>query len=835
MDFSKIRIGDKTVPRNADNDKDSEDSVPTVSASQLKFGQLRFGSVSENESLSTDEDFTGEETDSIDSIEDYAIDDYSSFDSVDDNDTTARNNDDDIDSVEEDENSDIDTDSGEDADDRENNSHRASISIPGFKKKVYSPAKSPSKSLSEHSHKLTESTVEKLPKASVSGALSESSSEPQSNFSDRSKTDSMPLRWSSLNDSSTDSTGARKQSKEPLDPSKKPIVTLSEHSNNDDKFSKNDATVRSDAGNSEDNTERTVPQEKIDVGSSEAYETSESLSEADDNFDDLFEDLLDGDESVSIPSDGKSDGEEFSGNSVDVAAVASSTPHLNERDAARREARRARGGESRGRRNAKREKQRVSRYSQSTTYKKSRKGLESDIARTSAVEYLVDESGVLIQSSPHRVTSAEEFDKLAKAAESHSAVNVSESFASLTDDSVVASPHKGKVIYPWSKDNEVAKVDGELKRDKKKMNPQELDFYRNLQAHKNSFLSDPHLTAALRPDSSLSNAGSTRAKKTLAKIGTTGHKGYSRKAGKGITDADYELLHFLARFKYGNIRQLSRIRAVSEITTQNRLKRLKEKGLVDSMSIWGTQPLWFLTSAGMLLSGYDLPMVKPDDISYMLMPHQFVINNTAANLFGGNINVLNLTDFPSKNRIDTKGREAFGEVLVSESEIQSSLAKWKRTDSADIFRPKIVGAIEREFGEWERAGGVKSGYDSPEMLHGNEYMWTVFPSNSVSTLAYHVPDLVVKRPRNADGSPESIAVEIELDAKKKDRYSSTMKIYYNESRIFKKVIWVARSIHTARLLEETAKETGLWATGRIDIVPILTENGVFEGKELWTI
>jgi hypothetical protein len=120
------------------------------------------------------------------------------------------------------------------------------------------------------------------------------------------------------------------------------------------------------------------------------------------------------------------------------------------------------------------------------------------------------------------------------------------------------------------------------------------------------------------------------------------------------------------------------------------------------------------------------------------------------------------------------------------------------------------------------------------MLLGNEFMWTLIPPYALR-LAYHVPDLVVKRPRKANGDPASIAVEIELANKPFELYERALSAYSYDSLLYEQVIWVVKSRGAAKKLEKAAAKNGLLDEGRIDIVPIYTEDGVFKGKAEWTI
>lgn len=367
-----------------------------------------------------------------------------------------------------------------------------------------------------------------------------------------------------------------------------------------------------------------------------------------------------------------------------------------------------------------------------------------------------------------------------------------------------------------------------------RMNVAELSFFKNFANSKAEVRANPDLIEGVRSPLGWDESELERKARADKIIRTLeGKSAYKRNSKLRFNQKDRELLQFLALFRYATDAQLSRMFSEAIGTTYNRLKKLRQQGLVIDKKIYGNRPIWFLTAAGMILSGYDLPRITESKLTFSMFPHQFTVNNTAANLWGANLNVLNQDGFPAMNRVDDKGKAVYGEQLVSELEIQSSFGKMRMFDKSDVYRPQLLGRIDREFKQWEESGGPTFG-DSPEMHYGNEYMWALYPPMALR-VAYHVPDLVIKRPRNLDGTPNSIAVEIEISNKALDSYERTLRAYKADKRLYKKVVWVCKNTGPARKLIQVAKDIGLYQEGRIDIVPILTENGVFKERDLWTI
>lgn len=428
-----------------------------------------------------------------------------------------------------------------------------------------------------------------------------------------------------------------------------------------------------------------------------------------------------------------------------------------------------------------RERREVERVEKNVSvYRQGKGGRDSVVESRGAREVLVDGSG--------RRGRGDRFDSLVKA---------SENLARVDGDKAVGVPVSDGVVYPWR----VRKARGRGERGKQKLGLEDVQRFKNF-------------TDRFAVEEVLSEVGG----------------GVDN--GRGVTVKDFDLLDFLGRFRYASARQLSNIHGVEVDSVKKRLRKLKGKNFVREYYVFGREPVFVLSEDGLNLVNLSVPLVRPNKISMALFNHTFVVNNTASGLMGGTLNTLFFDDddFPLKNRVDMNGLNVFGESLIGESEIQSSLARARGNNSAKVFRPELLSRVDSAFTEWEAKGGV-----SPEFLLGNEFMWTVFPRGSDSNTNYHVPDFVVRRERASDGSPESIAVEVELNRKDRARYVPTLKAFMADRKIYKKVVWVVRGSGQAKVLEEVAKEIGLWQEGRIEVVPILTRNGVFGGRDYWLL
>lgn len=366
------------------------------------------------------------------------------------------------------------------------------------------------------------------------------------------------------------------------------------------------------------------------------------------------------------------------------------------------------------------------------------------------------------------------------------------------------------------------------------LNGAELEFFRVNETSRRAVLSGDDSLNYLRPPVGSDEDDEARLKRVeRVTRAVFGRDAYARNSKKKWSRKHQEMLEFLAKFKYANARHLSKMFSESPATSLKRLKALRSYGLVIDKKLLGGEPLWFLTDAGMLISGFDLPKVTESRITYTMLPHQYAVNHIAANLWGAGINILNEEDYPRKNRVDLLGKEQYGDYVVSEQEIQSSFGKLKLFSKADVYLPTLKASIDRKVDQWREAGGVDFG-PSPEFQLGNEYMWAIYPP-SVVKLAYHVPDLVVARPRNSDGTPNSVAVELEIQNKPVESYRKALTAYRYSSHTFKQVVWVCQKASSAKKIRDLAKELGMLQDGSLRVVPIITSDGVFKGRDLWTL
>lgn len=291
---------------------------------------------------------------------------------------------------------------------------------------------------------------------------------------------------------------------------------------------------------------------------------------------------------------------------------------------------------------------------------------------------------------------------------------------------------------------------------------------------------------------------------------------------------DYDVIYFLAMFKYATAKQLRHIHGISLAGANRRMRKLEDAGIVYKVNVLGPQPVWFLSRLGMDLSGFDYGLFTPDKVSHALFAHQFAVNYVAANIIGGGLDVLNLGEgLVPFNRMDEYGIKLKGDYVVSEQMIRAELSR------AVYMAGEGVGALLRQerlnaFEQWFKGG---MSVPSPEFTPGNEWMWVLFPKTT--NKSWHVPDLVVSRQRGSNHAPESIAVEVELN--KKNSARTTLKAYGEDNFIFKKVVWVCSKPIIANTVAQEAEALGLLSNGKVEVTLLSTEDGPFVGRNMWDL
>lgn len=270
----------------------------------------------------------------------------------------------------------------------------------------------------------------------------------------------------------------------------------------------------------------------------------------------------------------------------------------------------------------------------------------------------------------------------------------------------------------------------------------------------------------------------------------------TRKAGSSlrVMPRDVEIVRLLARFRYGNDVQVARYVGASPKSVVQRLRRLAKAGFLRQDKITHGQILWTPTSAGMSMADVDFRPISEGGISMVTMAHTLGVLNVAVELETGQDNVLSFDPWPTINRRDALGRKVQGETLISEREVKTAIGRWNY-DSM-LANQSVDSLFGAQYSEWEQGG--RQGL-SPELIPGNEGFFQV---------QGHLPDLVVARPRAADGSPRSVAVEMELSPKPVDEWRRVLSLF-RMSNIYDRVVYFTHKRNIAAGLTRVATELEL--------------------------
>lgn len=288
-----------------------------------------------------------------------------------------------------------------------------------------------------------------------------------------------------------------------------------------------------------------------------------------------------------------------------------------------------------------------------------------------------------------------------------------------------------------------------------------------------------------------------------------------------ITPRDLDMIAFLARFRYAQGVQIARYVGSSRKSVDQRLTKLGKAGLLRREDISQGQGLWTPTAMGLAASDMDFAAIGSGKISPVTLAHTLGLVNLAISLEKGYENILGLADFGEMNRVNSAGVLVPGETLVSEREIRQSQARWK----SYMVRTDMERAYMRALEDW-RAGDVS--LPSPEFEVGNEAMFILWATRAGRS--DHIPDMVVTKPREFDGSPASLAIELELSVKPMKEWRRIMSTFAEDNSLYSHVHYFTHKKNIAQGLTDVAKSVGLVEQGRFTVHSYKPANG---GKPFW--
>lgn len=301
-------------------------------------------------------------------------------------------------------------------------------------------------------------------------------------------------------------------------------------------------------------------------------------------------------------------------------------------------------------------------------------------------------------------------------------------------------------------------------------------------------------------------------------------KRYKTLGNKGI-------LEYLYKVKYATTKNISLALGIKFSSIHNQLTRLLNLGLVIKHDVFNSVAFWELSSLGG--SVIDVEVSNRKKIATSSLSERLYVNHVIGCLYSNKVDILDrgsVETFPYKGRLEN-GEYVSGETIVTESEIMSSMSRMQTEIKGgvgvkDSHKNATVNQLKNDWEiawrRWRNSGGV-----SPEMVEGNEWLYMLFYEGDITT-NWVLPDIVVRRPRLSDGSPQSIAIEVE---KKTDRsieyYVKKLKMYlqdFNFNRVYGKVVYITPHKSVALKIIEAAEILHI-SSDRLSVEPMLDGEG----------
>lgn len=224
-----------------------------------------------------------------------------------------------------------------------------------------------------------------------------------------------------------------------------------------------------------------------------------------------------------------------------------------------------------------------------------------------------------------------------------------------------------------------------------------------------------------------------------------------------ITERDVAIIRLLGRYKFGYRSQIEAYCERRDLS--RRLTQLAANGLLRSEKLTANQSVWTPTQMGLELVGLDVPNLSRGGVSPSTVGHTVGLLSLGIGFEKGDPgnNLLGEPGWPHEWRReenqDTSVRLERGETVVTERMISQS---WRRAQA--LYPEAELKRMYQEAVEWRPVSPGES--FGPEAEEGNEWMFVGQPP-----FKPHMPDMVLVRPRAADGSLRHIAIELELSTK----------------------------------------------------------------------
>lgn len=290
-------------------------------------------------------------------------------------------------------------------------------------------------------------------------------------------------------------------------------------------------------------------------------------------------------------------------------------------------------------------------------------------------------------------------------------------------------------------------------------------------------------------------------------FGGTVDKGFTKPEwakGYSLTDRDFILMRFMARYRYAYIHQLARLVDTSPENVSQRLRVLEKRGFIRKEPITGRKYLWLTRKAGNLIADIQFGEIKKGSLSYVTVAHTAGIANLGVELerVEGGKDILGESatdpDWPYLNRFrlgiwGADGDRTLGEQTITEREIRQAQARWRGGRTTQEMRDLVDLAV--------------SDTTAPELLPGNEGLFVVY--GMAGKAGEHIPDLVVMRERDDEGKPAHIAIELEMTPKNANEWKRILRWYRDNGGMYSKVYYFTHRREIANALKRVDAEVGL--------------------------
>lgn len=235
----------------------------------------------------------------------------------------------------------------------------------------------------------------------------------------------------------------------------------------------------------------------------------------------------------------------------------------------------------------------------------------------------------------------------------------------------------------------------------------------------------------------------------------------SKKRGKRrftLNERDIAIIRLLGKYRFGYRTQVERYCDRKDLS--RRMTQLSNAGYLRNEMVTQTQALWTPTQVGLDIAGLDVPALTNGKITPSTIGHTVGLLNLGIDLEMGKEDSDPLKDkaWPYRYRRELNPDGTFrlemGETIITERMIVQSWNRQKALYSESELKKQLEEALA-----WKPEGpGIRS--FGPETREGNEWMFVILSPSKT-----HTPDMVLARPRNADGTCQHVAIELELTPK----------------------------------------------------------------------